>query len=237
MKEITKEYKVGKKRQHTSLIKTTTRTGDIDEFVESNNKEYSNDYLISDLIRFFTEYLESRGVDSDYKGAWTCSGEKINCKEKSIDGKKENEAEFKKILRIKGVSTYVGFIEKHYKNDRGVVIAARGLREIMSAQSAMQSGNHEKAITHILKAGNASRIVVVADMEAQWHAGKSRVSEAHAERKSLTDQRKEKALELYREKKGLPRYARWSDSAISERIAEELELHPSTVRRYLNGVK
>lgn len=227
MKELTKEYKVGKKRQHTSLIKTTTRTGDIDEFVESSNKEFSNDYLISDLIRFFTEYLESRGVDSDYKGAWTCSGEKINFKEKSIDGKKEN----------KGVSTYVGFIEERYKDDRGVVIAARGLQEIMSAQSAMRSGNHEKAITHILRAGNASRIVVVADMEAQWHAGKSRVSEAHSARESLADQRKERALELYREKKGLPRYARWSDSAISERIAEELGLGSSTVRKYLKGVK
>lgn len=185
----TKEYRTGRTGQHKSLIETHTQQVSSQDDFQNVALGYDPKLMLRNEIELFTRFLESKGIDSDYKGRWDNSGNRLNLTLTDNEGLPIYE-DGSPVLSI---CTHIKYVAEHFGNIPGATIAAKGLMELWSAEIALERGNFKTATTCILRAAACSRFLLVAEMEPQWLAGKHRTGDAHIKRTEKANEWKEKA--------------------------------------------
>lgn len=191
----TKEYRTGRIGQHKSLIETHTQKVSSQDDFQEVALGYDPKSMLRNEIELFTRFLESKGIDSDYKGRWDNAGNRLDLSLTNDDGLPIYEGG----SPVLSICTHIKYVSEHFGDIPGATIAAKGLMELWSAEIALERGDFKTSTTCILRAAACSRFLLVAEMEPQWLAGKSRTGDAHTKRTEKANEWKEKAEALFKQ--------------------------------------
>ena len=213
--EYVRVYRVGSKNQHESLIKTHR----IHEVYVGPDEEIDRE-----------EYMALKELATNGQSVPVI----LEKPDEIIEILESYKHFFSGFLRDINLSNDVNDIHLVTKNT-----AEKGLTAIDNALNGYDKKNCRFALLEVLKVAHFKELLVIAGMEPQYHAGKSKTTEAHEERSRIMQDKAEIIKSEYQAL--LQKNERLSISGAAKRISEKHKTDKGyserTIRSVLSALK
>jgi len=236
-----KNYKLGAKKQFDGLfeqvVTSYTSNGEKTDFsallaeIPSINESYDMRALLGRQTRRFKDYLESKGVDSDYDGIWLGREDGSVIKRNVL-----NATELQDHQDASEEMMHVVYVRRFHSDDHIAQCAASGLFEISMAEKDIKKDDYKAAATHSLRAMFYARNMEIMLMEHQWHIGKSKIEnfkENNTKRNKYSEDQRQQAANSLRIK--IRAGNRKSDAL--RRTSNELKISVNTLKQWIKDGK